>query len=255
MAKKVLTKKLILTADFKGLDLEGRLEKETNMAKAQADNPNIVPGLSPAAAAVQTSIVAITDPHTGLLHQRAAAKALEESLTVQINNAEKAIRTIIVSEWMPETQSAITGNINAESYAATLQFGIKGQTTGHTPITVAELAKSVASAPVIVRIDFSVHGQHIVHVHNNITGKIGHPTDVERIDIYGQTGGAAPTNLAALITNGGGWLGSCKRGKFINQFTVSATNIGKVEYYIAVYIEKATMKPGAQSLPESATIE
>jgi len=255
MAKKVLTKKLILTADFKDLDLEGRLEKETNMAKAQADYPSIVPGLTPTTAVVQADIVAITDPHTGLLHQRAAAKALEESLTVQINNAEKAIRTIIVSEWMPETQSAITGNINAESYAATLQFGIKGQTTGHTPVTVADLSKSVSSAPVIVRIDFSVHGQHIIHVHNNITGKIGHPTDVARVDIYGQTGGTAPTNLAALITNGGGWLGSCKRGKFINTFTVTAANQGKVEFYIAVYIEKATMKPGAQSVPESATIE
>ena len=63
-------------------------------------------------------------------------------------------------------------------------------------------------------------------MHNNITGKIGHPKDVLRVDIYAQTGGTAPANLAALVTNGGGWLGTTKRGKYINQFTVTAANQG-----------------------------
>ncbi len=255
MAKKVLSRKLILTADFTGLTLEEKLTKQANMAKAQTNNPLLVPGLNPTAAAVEADITALTDPISGLIHERGVIRAQEESLTLAINKAETAIKDIIVSQWMPQTQTALTGTTNAEVNAALLLFGIKGQTSGHTPVTVASLSKTASSAPVIVKIDIDVHGQHILHVHNNITGKIGHPKDVLRVDIYAQTGGTAPANLAALVTNGGGWLGTTKRGKYINQFTVTAANQGKVEYYIAVYIEKATKKPGAQSVPESAMIE
>jgi succinyl-CoA synthetase beta subunit len=69
------------------------------------------------------------------------------------------------------------------------------------------------------------------------------------------TGGTAPINLAALIANGGGWLGTASRGKYINPFVVTAANQGNPEYYIAVYIEKTTKKPAAQSNEDSATIE
>ena len=52
-----------------------------------------------------------------------------------------------MSQWMPQTQTALTGTTNAESNAALLLFGIKGQTTGHTPITVASLAKTAFERP------------------------------------------------------------------------------------------------------------
>jgi hypothetical protein len=254
-SKKVLNKKLILTADFTGLTLEEKLTKQTNMVKAQIANPTIVAGLTPTAAAVQADIVAITDPNTGLIHQRAVLEAQTQSLTLQINKGETAIKDIIVSQWMPQTQTALTGTTNAESNAALLLFGVKGSITGHATTTVASTARTAASAPVIVKIDTGVAGQHTLHIHNNITGKRSHPADVLRVDIYGQTGGTAPANLAALIANGGGWLGTAKGGKYVSPFIVTAANQGKVEYYIAVYIEKATKKPAAQSNEDSAIIE
>ena len=259
MGKKVLNKKLILTADFKGLTLEERLSKEANMAKAQAANAGIVAGLNPTATAVQTQITELTDPLTGLIHQRGVLKAQEEALTIQINKAEKAIRDIILDQWMPQTQTALTATpalaLTSESYAALLLFGIKGQTGGTAATGNSAMDKAEESAPVIVRIETNIKGQHTIHVHNNITGKIGHPKDVARVDIYGQTGGTAPANLAALIANGGGWLGTAKRGKYVNPLTVNATTQGKPEYYIAVYIDKETKKPAAQSNEESAAIE
>jgi hypothetical protein len=254
-SKKKLTKKFILTADLHGKTQDDTLSKETDMVKAQIANPTLVSGLNPTATTVQGQITAITDPNTGLIHQRAVLEAQTQALTLQINKGETAIKDIIVSQWMPQTQTALTGTTNAESNAALLLFGVKGQATGHATTTVASTARTAASAPVIVKIDTGVAGQHTLHIHNNITGKRSHPADVLRVDIYGQTGGTAPTNLAALIANGGGWLGTAKGGKYVNPFVVTAANQGKVEYYIAVYIEKATKKPAAQSNEDSAIIE
>ena len=53
------------------------------MAKAQANNPTLVPGLTPTAAAVEADITALTDPIAGLIHQRGVIRAQEESLTVE----------------------------------------------------------------------------------------------------------------------------------------------------------------------------
>jgi hypothetical protein len=185
MAKKVLNKKLILTTDFQGLTLEGKLAKQTNMVKAQLANPTLVAGLSPTAAIVQASITAITDPNTGLIHQRALLEAQTQALTLQINKGVTAIKDIIVSQWMPQTQTALTGTANAVSNAALLLFGIKGTITGHAGATVGDTAKTAASAPVIAKIDTDVAGQHTLHIQNNITGKHSHPKDVLRVDVYG----------------------------------------------------------------------
>ncbi len=250
MAKKVLSKKLILTADFTGLTLEEKLSKQTDMVKAQIANPTLVPGLNPTAANVQGQIVAVTDPNTGLIHQRSILLAQAHALTVQINKAEVTIKDIIVSQWMPQAQTALTGTPNAQSNAALLLFGIKGQTGGSTTGT-GVMEKTIASAPVIVKID-NLHNQQTLHIHNNITGKIGHPKNVLRIDVYGQTGGTLPADLAALIANGGGWLGTAKHGKFVSPLTTA--NAGKTEFYIAVYIDKVTLKPIAYSTVASEAI-
>ena len=246
MSKKVIDKKTIVITNFKN-DTEAELGNA--FVKLQNGGANNCPAglvLNPTPANVLTLIT----QRTALFTTRAGLEEQLKQNTENIHNANSALKTIFTDQWATEVQN-FPGITIAQIIG--MGFGVKGYVSP-SPL-VMNASKTVASAPVIVRIDFSVHGQHIIHVHNNITGKIGHPTDVERIDIYGQTGGAAPTNLAALITNGGGWLGSCKRGKFVNTFTVSAANTGKVEYYIAVYIEKATKKPGAQSLVESATIE
>ena len=254
-SKKVLNKKLILTADFQGKTQEEKLTKETDMVKAQIANPTLVPTLNPTAAAVQADIVAITDPNTGLIHQRAVLEAQTKALTLQINKGIEDLKNIIVDQWMPQTQTALTATpalaAVAESNAALLLFGVKGQATGHGTTTIANTARTAASAPVIAKID-NLHNQQTLHIHNNITGKIGHPKDILRVDVYGQTGGTQPADLAALIANGGGWLGTAKRGKFV--YTPTTANMGKTEYYIAVYIDKTTLKPIANSVVASEAI-
>ena len=249
-SKKVLNKKLILTADFTGLTLEEKLSKQTDMVKAQIANPTLVPGLNPTATSLQTQIVALTDPNTGLIHQRSVLLAQVHALTAQINKAETTIKDIIVSQWMPQVQNALTGTANAISNAALLLFGIKGQTGGSTT-GAGVMEKAADTAPVIAKID-NQHNKQTLHIHNNLTGKTGHPKNVLRVDVYGQTGGTAPTDLAGLIANGGGWLGTAKRGKFISPLTTA--NAGKTEYYIAVYIDKETLKPIAYSTVASEAI-
>ncbi|MHB8260537.1 MAG: hypothetical protein ACYDCN_02030 [Bacteroidia bacterium] len=251
-SKKVIVKKVVLTADFQGLTKEEKLSKETDMAKAQKDNPLLVPGLNPTAVSVQNRIIALTDPNTGLIPELEAVRANEKTLVGQIDAEIKAIESIIVSEWMPQTQSAIGGDVNK---AATLKFGVKGISGGKAQtITVDEMGRTIGSAPVIIRIDV-IAGVQTLHVRNNITGKIGHGKNILRADVYGQTGGTMPTDLATLIANGGGWLGTVKRGKFINPIAVTTGNKGKEEYYIVTYIDKITLKPVAYSIVAHETIK
>jgi hypothetical protein len=251
MSKKVVNKKVILTAGFTGLTQDEILKRETDMAKAQVLNPTLVPGLTPTAASVQTQITAINDPNTGLIHQLGVVRAQEKSLVGQIDAAINDIKDIITDDWMPQTQTAIAGDVTK---AATLLFGVKGFSTGHASTTVASTAKTVASAPVVVKIDV-IAGEQVLHIHNNITGKRGRPKGVKQIDVYAQTGGTAPTNLASLIANGGGYIGQAKDGKFVNTIAVTAANVGKIEYYIVVYVDSKTLKPSAYSTVAFETIK
>jgi len=107
-SKKKLTKKFILTADLHGKTQEDTLSKETDMVKAQIANPTLVSGLNPTATTVQGQITAITDPNTGLIHQRAVLEAQTKALTLQINKGIEDIKDIIIDQWMPQTQSALT---------------------------------------------------------------------------------------------------------------------------------------------------
>jgi len=256
MGKKKLAKKFILTADLHGKTQEDTLAKETDMVKAQIANPTLVPGLNPTAATVQGQITAITDPNTGLIHQRSVLEAQTKALTLQINKGIEDIRDIIIDDWMPQTQSALTATpalaLTAASNAALLLFGVKGVSGGAAQATnIALMSKTATSAPVIVKIDTDVAGEHILHIHNNITGKRGHPADVSEVDIYAQTGGTQPANLAALQAAGGQILGEAERGVYIY---VIPTTVAKntTIYYIAVYKGKKTKKTVAQSVVATA---
>lgn len=104
----------------------------------------------------------------------------------------------------------------------------------------------------IGNIDISTHGQHTIFCHDNLTKKVALPDGILRINIYGQTGGTRPIDLTQLIANGGGYLGQTTRGKYVH--TLNNADIGKTEYYIAVYILKATKKPFSQGQAASALI-
>ncbi|HEX7412482.1 MAG TPA: hypothetical protein VF411_00450 [Bacteroidia bacterium] len=252
-SKKVVNKKVVLTADFYGLTQEEKLKKETDMTLAQKNNPLLVPGLNPTAVVIQNRIIALTDPNTGLVHELEMVRANEKTLVGQIADEVKAIESIIVSEWMSQTQSAIAGDVNK---AATLKFGVKGVSGGGAQTSsVMEMAKTATSAPVIVKIDTDVHDEHILHIHNNITNKRGHGKDILRVDMYAQNGGTLPINFAALIANGGQLLGTAERGVYINTIIATTANSGTTVYYIAVYISKKTKKPVAYSVVASAKIK
>ena len=243
---KIVNKKIIVTTNF-----NNQTETELGTAFNKLQNgvaTNAPTGLtvSPTAASVLTQITA----RAALFTVRSGLEAQLKQNTENIHTADKALKTIFTDQWATQIQNFAGITVNQ---VKGMGFGVKGIDSPST--TVIDTAKNASSAPVIIKIDTDVKEQHSVHIHNNITGKIAFPKDVLRVDIYAQTGGAAPANLAALIANGGGWLGTAKRGKYINQFVVTPANRDKPEYYIAVYIDRATKKPAAQSVAESAIIE
>ena len=246
MCAKVVDKKIIVTTNFDH-QTETELGKSFNkLQNGGATNAPTGLTLNPTAASVATKLTA----RTALITTRSGLEAQLKQNTKDIHKADSDLKTIFTDNWATQIQNFTGITVNQ---ILGMGFGVKGlEPSG--PL-VMDTAKTATSAPVIIRIETDIKGQHTIHIHNNVTGKIGHPKDVERIDIYGQTGGTAPASLAALIANGGGWLGTAKRGKYVNQFAVSAANQGKSEFYIAVYILKATKKPAAQSVVESATIE
>ena len=246
MSTKVVNKKIIPAANLDHLP-------EADLSIAYNRLQNGVATNSPTGLTVNptpANVLIQINSRTTLLTQRSSLEAQLKQNTTNIHSADTALKTIFANQWASQIQN-FAGITVAQVKG--MGYGVKGL---ESPVaTVEDTSKNASSAPVIIKIDTEVKGQHALHIHNNITGKIGIPKDVLRIDIYGQTGGTAPTNLASLITNGGGWLGTAKRGKYINQFTVTPANLDKPEYYIAVYIDKATKKPAAQSTVESASIE
>jgi len=236
MSKKKLVKKMIIVLLLYGLALEEKLQKMFNIATAHAANAALVTGLTPTPATILTKIAATRT----LISNRDALLVQAKSITQEILDNETDLENTFVSEWATQTQNAgIT-----EANALLLGYSIKGK---KEVVPFPE-----GSAPLVSTIDINVHGQHTIHIKNNLSGKSGLPPGVLRMDVYGQTGGTAPADLAALIANGGGYLGTAGRGKYINKYTVA--KVGDVEYYIIVYVDKITKKPFAYSVVASAPL-
>jgi hypothetical protein len=229
MSRKVINKKIVVVTNFNN-QTEGELTTTYNkLQNGVATNAPAGLAVSPTTTAVENKITARND----LFITRSNLHALLKQNTEDIHSADSNLKAIFTDQWAAQIQSFPGITVNQ---IIDMGFGVKGLSSQTS--TVADTDKTATSAPFIIKIDTDVKGRHTLHIHNNITGKIGHPKDVERIDIYGQTGGVAPANLAALIANGGGWLGTAKRGKYINEFVVTPENQRKSEYYIAVYIDK-----------------
>jgi len=250
--KKKLEKKFILTADFPKTE-EGRIQKAIAMIKAEIDNPGFVPGLNPAASAVQSQITTITDPGTGFMAQRDTARALEKTLTAKITKAVDNVQDIITRQWMPQAEAVLKNDPDKINKAKTLEFGIKTVDSGHVDSTTAKTrAANTESTPVIVSADINVHNQHTLVIHDSHTKKFKLRPDVLRIDVYGVTSDTAPAGLSDLIAKGGGYLGQAgKGGKFVHTYTADPAK-KQTEHYIAVYVGKATKKPIAESPVKSA---
>ncbi|MEI8203720.1 MAG: hypothetical protein WCH34_11940 [Bacteroidota bacterium] len=228
---KKLKKKLILVLNFAGLTVKQKIEKMTAIKTAHADNPTIVPNLLPTTTTVEDLITEVY----GLFAEHDVVAGQLTTITSKINQKTDALVDIYVSKWATETQIAIAGD---ETLAKKLNYDIKGD--------VAPSGKLEDTAPSIIEISNNKHGWHDLKIINIDSQKKRLPKGALRIDIYGQTGGTEPTDLASLIANGGGYLGEATKGKFRHEFP--SGNKGKTEFYIAVYISKKTKKPVSQSL-------
>jgi len=227
--------KLIIVLNFRGLSFLKKLLRMTDIQKNHVGNPLLVPGLDPAPDVVLTKITEAMDEltrHDSLTDQLKAS-------TQKLDTMEAYLEGVFIDKWAKQTQNA--ADMNAEK-AKLLGYGIKGENPPEPP--------SQDNVPVIGKIDNNTHGQHTLFIQNFLTGKVALPPGISRIDIYGQTGGTQPVDLAAMIANGGGYLGEATKGKFVNTF--GSQNLGTPEYYFAVYIDKKTKKPFTVSKVASA---
>ncbi len=237
VTKKKLIKKLIVTVNLDGLTETERIKKMTDMAIAAQNNPTVVPGLSPTPAQVITRIQA----ETSLMVQRDTMRASQKQLTAQIYQADFDLKNIFTDQWAPLVQQTIGNDV---SKAKLLGFGIKGMDDGSVD---EEVALASNSHPIISHIDVNVHLQQTLHIKNSQSGSIKLPSDAKQIYIYEQIGGEAPTDIKQMVH-----AGIVNRGRFINHFDVA--DLGKTVYYIAVYIDRKTLKPLEQSPIEKAII-
>lgn len=235
--KKKLFKKLIITTNFYGLSESELPIKMTGMATAALNNPWVVPGLYPA----PDDVITLIQARQTLLIKRDLLLAEQKKITEQIHQADTNLKNIFTDLWANQLQQAIGGD---ESKAKLLGFGIKGVDSGHTSDVVG---KAADSHPHITRIENNVHLQQTLHTFNSESGHNKLPADARQIDFYEQIGGTPPTDIKQMKH-----VGIAKRGKFINHF--EAEDLGKTVYYIAVYIDKKTLKPLRQSPVVSATV-
>lgn len=238
----LIQKKVILTANMGGLTEVEKSNKEMQMATSHQTNIALVPGLNPA----PTSVISMINAQNALFTERDNLREQMKQITAQIHANDVTITNIFVEQWPSQVKIAI-GNDPVK--AKLLGWGIKNFDSGHIPTGTA-LAKEIvlASRPEIIRIDINVHVQQSIHIVNNISGKRRLPKGILRIDIYGQTGGTMPTDYSLM----GRPLGQSSRGKFVHTFTLA--DVGKIQYYIAVYVDRKTKKPVAQSPVASAMI-
>ncbi|MGD0710242.1 MAG: hypothetical protein ABR968_03600 [Bacteroidales bacterium] len=237
MTKKKLVKKAVVASNLEGKTETDFVKAVEDIVQAALNNPTLVPALNPTSATVQTKA---TNLNT-LLITRDTLRAQQKQNTELIIKAEDELKDIINRQWAPYVQIQIGGDV---SKAKLLNYGVKGVDDGHTAkvITLA-----VDSHPLLKRIDLNIHLQQTLHFVNSNSGKNKLPADAKQIDIYEQVGGTVPTSIKTMTH-----VGIAKRGKFINHF--DTTELGKVIYYIAVYIDKKTLLPLEQSPVESGIV-
>jgi hypothetical protein len=200
-------------------------------------NPGVVPNIDPDGTDVKTSVTEMKKEMTerDLLLNQAQQK------TSNIQSMRKEITKTMTGKWANQIQNA--PGID-QGKVELLNFKVKGTTERQPP--------EPDNLPVIINIDINVKGQHTLNIISGKSKKKGLPYGIDRVDIYGQTGGNMPANLAELITNGGTYLGEAVKGKFINVFTNQKS--GVPQFYIAVYILKKTKKIFSQGPVANAMI-
>ncbi|MEI6853822.1 MAG: hypothetical protein WCL06_13330 [Bacteroidota bacterium] len=235
MTQKKLEKKVILTANLKGLSEAKFQQKTRSMARAELDEPSFVPNLTPSA----SDVIQIIDDLETLYEVRGTLQREMKVNTTRIRKKEEEIRNIITDQWMPQAQTAIGRDIVK---AKRLGFGIKGQDKhGQSEASVNN------SIPFIIRIE-SASLRHTLHIINNHHSGIILPEDADRIDVYEWVGDEEPPYDLKKLS----YLGVAKSGKFVNHFEPEQRE--KHVWYIVVYVNKKTGKPCEHGDPMKAMI-
>ena len=207
------------------------------MATSAHDHSDAVPGLTPE----PDDVLAMIKDREYLISERNALRDKLKTITEKIHQADSEIKDVITDQWAKQVQNSIITDDYGK--ALLLGFGIKGVDNGHSSNIVG---KAKTSFPFIrVEIGGSLH--HILHFRNNESKKKKLPPDAKHINIYQQIGGTEPTDISQMI-----FLGSTTTAKYVNHF--KSEDRGKTVFYIAVYIDRKTLKPLNQSFVTSALV-
>ena len=232
----MLNYKLIVTALLDNLTEDDFRDRVKALIQAEVDNPTIIPGLSPTAAAETTKVVALD----ALYLKRDSLIQQQKTNTGQIYALVKEITDDITSKWVPQVQTAVAGD---ENLVKLLGFGIKGEDNQQSEPEV-----SVSnSKPDITFVDINHYLQIALTIRNNVTGKIGLPFDAKRLDIYMSFLYEQPLTLSKMQ-----YVGSATRGKFTVHFPPE--QLHQTVWFIAVYVPKTAGATGELSGAVKSTV-
>jgi len=237
MSKKKLIKKLVVTSNLHKLSKGNFSSKSKSIANAFIANPTYVTNIDPLPETVLTEIQKYDDLG---VNGKTLSNALKENSKNMI--AQKGVILDIVNDnWIIQVQMAVKGDV---AKVLKLGLGVKGVDNGTVPALVG---KVVDSHPIISQTDTNVHQQHTLHIINSETGSKKQPVDAISTYIYQLIGTTAPTSISQMS-----YKGIVNKGKYINKF--DSLDLGKVVYYIAIYVNKKTLELMEPSPVSSAII-
>jgi len=237
MSKKKLIKKLVVTSNLHKLSKGNFSTRSKSIANAFIANPTYVTNLNPLPETVLTEIQNYDDL---AVNGKSLSDAVKENSKIMIAQ-RGVILDIINDNWVTQVQMAVKGDV---AKVLKLGLGVKGVDNGTVPALVG---KVVDSHPIISQTDTNVHQQHTLHIINSETGSKKQPVDAISTYIYQLIGTTAPTSISQMS-----YKGIVNKGKYINKF--DSLDLGKVVYYIAIYVNKKTLELMEPSPVSSAII-
>jgi hypothetical protein len=228
-----LEKKFILTAGLSHLSEDKFLENVDGKMSAMDLNSGLIPaGLSPTVAEGIDALKEVRDDISD-------RKVLEEQLkskNEKIAAGKLNLRNIIVTNWMPDLQVSLNGNV---TNAKLLGFGVKGLDIVPSDVSVTN------SYPKLDKLDMG-YLVHTLYFVNSTTNRTPIPDDGLSIEIYEFFGKDEPKSIKEMSH-----VGKAVRGKFTNHFTED--QLGQTVWYAFVYSPK---KEGviAQLAPKKSSV-
>ena len=237
-SKKILNKEMEVIAGISGTPIGTQLKTAEGICDAIIANPTVAT-VTPTALSVKTKIAGI------LLLEIEKTDYMKKvnSITEQINAETREVRVTINSQWCSQVQA--TPGITA---ADVLLIGMKIKGEGAGGVEAKVVNKASESNPLISKIESNLHMKHKIHIINSAKGNKGIPPDASACIVYMQIGGTTlPTDIDKMT-----YVGKISNGSITRDF--KPEDVGKIVYYIAVYIDLKTDEPMIYSPVASALI-